>query len=203
MAIPKIQRRNQFRTITVSAFPIPGVLPSEVLTPLLPEIDDVQGDACRPATSWRSAASTRSRVKGFGELASSWPCSVALIYLALVIQFDNAIKPLHRLRRHPLRHGRGARGPRRAWASRSASWPSSGVASLVGVIVSHVIVLFDFIEEAHHEGVPLREALLDAGIVRLRPVHDHRRRDRARARARSPCTAGRCGSRSATRRSAG
>jgi len=38
------------------------------------------------------------------------------------------------------------------------------------VIVSHVIVLFDFIEEAHHRGEPLREALLDAGIVRLRPV---------------------------------
>jgi multidrug efflux pump subunit AcrB len=44
-----------------------------------------------------------------------------------------------------------------------------GVASLVGVIVSHVIVLFDFIEEVHHAGEPLREALLD-GIVRLRPV---------------------------------
>jgi multidrug efflux pump subunit AcrB len=45
-----------------------------------------------------------------------------------------------------------------------------GVASLVGVIVSHVIVLFDFIEEAHEAGEPLREALLDAGILRLRPV---------------------------------
>ena len=42
--------------------------------------------------------------------------------------------------------------------------------SLVGVIVSHVVVLFDFIEEAHERGEPLREALLDAGIVRLRPV---------------------------------
>ena len=45
-----------------------------------------------------------------------------------------------------------------------------GIASLIGVIVSHVIVLFDFIEEMHEEGEPLREALLDAGIVRLRPV---------------------------------
>jgi multidrug efflux pump subunit AcrB len=45
-----------------------------------------------------------------------------------------------------------------------------GMVSLVGVIVSHVIVLFDFIEEAHAEGEPLREALLDAGILRLRPV---------------------------------
>src|SRR5678816_1583721 len=40
----------------------------------------------------------------------------------------------------------------------------------VGVIVSHIIVLFDFIEEKHAEGAPLVEALLDAGIMRLRPV---------------------------------
>lgn len=45
-----------------------------------------------------------------------------------------------------------------------------GVASLVGVIVSHVIVLFDFIEVKHHEGEPFEEAVIDAGIIRLRPV---------------------------------
>ena len=31
-------------------------------------------------------------------------------------------------------------------------------------------MLFDFIEEKHAEGAPLVEALLDAGIMRLRPV---------------------------------
>jgi multidrug efflux pump subunit AcrB len=45
-----------------------------------------------------------------------------------------------------------------------------GCISLIGVIVSHVIVLFDFIEEKHAEGEPMRQALLDAGIIRLRPV---------------------------------
>src|SRR4029079_8878520 len=45
-----------------------------------------------------------------------------------------------------------------------------GGISLIGVIVSHVIVLFDFIEERHHEGDSLRDALIDAGILRLRPV---------------------------------
>src|SRR5262245_40452472 len=44
-----------------------------------------------------------------------------------------------------------------------------GIASLIGVIVSHVIVLFDFVEEKREHGAPLREALLDAGIARLRP----------------------------------
>jgi multidrug efflux pump subunit AcrB len=45
-----------------------------------------------------------------------------------------------------------------------------GVISLMGVIVSHIIVLFDFIEEMHERGEPMREALLDAGLMRLRPV---------------------------------
>jgi multidrug efflux pump subunit AcrB len=45
-----------------------------------------------------------------------------------------------------------------------------GVASLIGIIVSHIIVLFDFIEEAHEKGEPLEQALIDAGVQRLRPV---------------------------------
>jgi len=45
-----------------------------------------------------------------------------------------------------------------------------GIASLIGVIVSHVIVLFDFIEEMHEKGEPLERALPDAGIQRIRPV---------------------------------
>jgi multidrug efflux pump subunit AcrB len=31
-------------------------------------------------------------------------------------------------------------------------------------------VLFDFVEEAHERGEPLEDSLIDAGIVRLRPV---------------------------------
>jgi multidrug efflux pump subunit AcrB len=45
-----------------------------------------------------------------------------------------------------------------------------GIISLIGIIVSHVIVLFDFIEERHAEGDTLRDALIAAGILRVRPV---------------------------------
>jgi multidrug efflux pump len=45
-----------------------------------------------------------------------------------------------------------------------------GITSLIGVIVSHVIVLFDFIEEQHERGAPLKDALIEAGIRRIRPV---------------------------------
>jgi len=42
--------------------------------------------------------------------------------------------------------------------------------SLIDVIVSHVIVLFDFIEERRVQGSQLREVLIDAGILCIRPV---------------------------------
>ena len=45
-----------------------------------------------------------------------------------------------------------------------------GIVSLIGVVVSHIIVLFEFIEERREEGEELKLALIDAGILRLRPV---------------------------------
>jgi multidrug efflux pump subunit AcrB len=45
-----------------------------------------------------------------------------------------------------------------------------GIASLVGVIVSHSIVMFDFIEERHAAGDDFENAVIDAGILRLRAV---------------------------------
>jgi multidrug efflux pump subunit AcrB len=92
-----------------------------------------------------------------------------MIYLALVFQFRHAIKPLVVFAAIPY----GVVGSIAAlWLMRTpfGFMAFLGVASLVGVIVSHIIVLFDFIEERHEEGEPLIEALLDAGIMRLRPV---------------------------------
>lgn len=50
-----------------------------------------------------------------------------------------------------------------------------GITSLIGVIVSHAIVLVDFIEEQHELGAPLREALIVPVVrgVRLRPEGRH------------------------------
>jgi len=98
----------------------------------------------------------------------SWP-SVGLIYLALVFQFRHAVKPLIVFSAIPF----GVMGALVSLALMGAPFGFMaflGVASLIGVIVSHVIVLFDYIEEAHHRGESLRDSLLDAGIARLRPV---------------------------------
>jgi multidrug efflux pump subunit AcrB len=95
--------------------------------------------------------------------------SIGMIFLALVVQFRNAVKPLIVFAAIP--YGMvGALAALRVMHASFGFMAFLGIASLVGVIVSHIIVLFDFIEEKHEEGEPLVEALLDAGIMRLRPV---------------------------------
>ncbi|MCA9739827.1 MAG: efflux RND transporter permease subunit, partial [Gemmatimonadetes bacterium] len=41
---------------------------------------------------------------------------------------------------------------------------------LVGIVVNDSIVKVDFIRQARARGAPLREAILEAGRVRLRPI---------------------------------
>jgi multidrug efflux pump subunit AcrB len=168
MAIPRIIRRNQFRTITVSAFPEPGVLPSEVLSVAMPQVEAFR-QRLPLGYSLEIAGEYDEQQKEFKELAVVMAISVIMIYLALVIQFRSAVKPLLVFGAIP--YGMvGAVAALAVMGQPFGFMAFLGLASLVGVIVSHVIVLFDFIEDAHERGEPLREALLDAGIVRLRPV---------------------------------
>jgi HAE1 family hydrophobic/amphiphilic exporter-1 len=45
-----------------------------------------------------------------------------------------------------------------------------GVILLMGIVAKNAILLIDFAKWSHEEGMPLREALIHAGGVRLRPI---------------------------------
>ncbi|MBN2343446.1 MAG: efflux RND transporter permease subunit [Deltaproteobacteria bacterium] len=45
-----------------------------------------------------------------------------------------------------------------------------GIISLAGVVVNNAIVLIDYTDQLKKQGLPLKEALLRAGVVRFRPV---------------------------------
>jgi multidrug efflux pump subunit AcrB len=163
-----IRRRNQFRTITVSAWPQEGALPSEVMAAARPALESIA--ASLPAGHKLEIGGEEEKQKdGFTKLSVVLATSVVAIFLALTFQFKNAIKPFIVFAAVPF----GAVGAFAALLIMGAPFGFMaflGVISLVGVIVSHIIVLFDFIEEKHAEGAPFVDAVLEAGIMRLRPV---------------------------------
>jgi multidrug efflux pump subunit AcrB len=168
MRSEKLRRRNQFRTITVSVIPGSGTLASEIMTSARYQLQAIKA-SLPPGYSLEIGGEEEEQVKGFGQLALVMLISVLAIFLALVFQFKNAVKPFIVFAAVPY----GMVGALLALWIMGAPFGFMaflGVVSLVGVIVSHIIVLFDFIEEKHSEGAPLIDALLEAGIMRLRPV---------------------------------
>jgi multidrug efflux pump subunit AcrB len=164
----RIVRLEQFRTINVRSFPIAGHISSEVLKPAMQRLHALEA-TLPPGYKIQIGGEYDKTKHGFRNLAMVMVISVAAVFLALVFQFKNAMKPVLVL----------AAAPYGMIGAFAALWIMGepfgfmaflGVASLVGVIVSHSIVLFDFIEERRIAGDDFELALIDAGILRLRPV---------------------------------
>lgn len=168
MQTSKMRARNQFRTITVSTMPKDGAMASEIMNAARKQLSELK-DSLPPGYKLEIGGEEEEQVKGFVNLTIVLVISVTAIFLALVFQFKNTIKPFIVFAAVPY----GAVGALLGlWVMNTpfGFMAFLGIISLIGVIVSHIIVLFDFIEEKHEEGSPLIEALLDAGIMRLRPV---------------------------------
>jgi multidrug efflux pump subunit AcrB len=168
LVLNKIARRNHERTMTVSCFPADGHLPSEVMTAAGPAIENLRKELV-PGFQLEIGGEQEEQKKGFNNLVVVLVISVICIYVALALQFKSAVKPLIVFATIPF-GAVGALVSLRITSSPFGFMAFLGIISLIGVIVSHVIVLFDFIEERRNEGAELEEALVDAGIQRLRPV---------------------------------
>jgi multidrug efflux pump subunit AcrB len=165
---PKTKRFDQYRTITVQCWPTEGHLPSEVVEAAMPKLKEFQKQL--PAGFiFRFAGEQKEQVSGFGDLTTVLVICVFAIYLALLAQFKHAFKPLIVFAAIPY----GVTGAIISLAIMGQPFGFMaflGIISLIGVIVSHIIVLFEFIEERREAGEDLELALIDAGILRLRPV---------------------------------
>lgn len=176
MVTPKVRRRDHQRCITVRCDAVPGVLPSTVvghLQRMLPGAAafpaDVAPIAFPSGYRWEFGGEKFEQDKGFQSLSVALVVSFAAIYLALVLQFNSATQPLLIYAAVPFGVVGGLIGLL-IFGSTFGFMAFLGVASLAGLIISHVIVLFDFIDEMRHKGEPLRRAVVDAGLARLRPV---------------------------------
>lgn len=164
----RIRRLEQFRTVSVIAYPVAGAIASEVFDAVREPLAEF---AKKLPLGYHMAISGEQghTVKGFHELIKVMGISAAAIFLALVLQFRNAFKPVLVFAAVP--YGMvGSLCALYLMGSPFSYMAFLGIVALIGVIVSHVIVLFDFIDERQEQGEDFIDAVLDAGIIRLRPV---------------------------------
>jgi multidrug efflux pump subunit AcrB len=143
MVTERIRRQEHFRTIGVHAFPQPGVLASEILKKARRQLAQFQKNL-PPGYRMEIGGEQAKQQAGFVNLTTVLIISMVGIYAALLLQFGNAVKPLLVFAAVPY----GVAGALLCLALMGTPFGFMaflGVASLIGVIVSHIIVLFDFI----------------------------------------------------------
>jgi CzcA family heavy metal efflux pump len=107
--------------------------------------------------------------QSFTELLSVLSFACLLVYLLLVIQFRSLLQPLAILVAVPLAIFGVEVG---LYLTKTPLNVSSfmGVILLVGLVVKNGIILLDYTNKLQQSGMPLDDALVRAGTVRLRPI---------------------------------
>jgi multidrug efflux pump subunit AcrB len=105
----------------------------------------------------------------FRDMGAAFLVALLGIYLLVVAQFGSFLLPLVILVPVPLTLIGIVLGH---WLFRAPFTATSmiGFIALAGIIVRNSILLVDFIRRRRAEGAVLREALLDAGAIRFRPI---------------------------------
>jgi hydrophobic/amphiphilic exporter-1 (mainly G- bacteria), HAE1 family len=107
--------------------------------------------------------------RSFRELAFAFALALLLVYMILAAEFESLVHPFTVLLSVPL----GLIGAILAlWLFGAGLNTISliGMVILVGIVDNDAVVKIDLINQLRREGLPLREAILEAGRARLRPI---------------------------------
>jgi HAE1 family hydrophobic/amphiphilic exporter-1 len=111
-----------------------------------------------------------SQAEVFGQIFAALGLAVLLMYLILVVQFGSFVDPFAIMMSLPL----SLIGVMLSLAISGMTiniMSLIGVILLMGIVAKNAILLIDFAKWAREErGVSLRESLIEAGAIRLRPI---------------------------------
>ncbi len=165
----EINRINQRRSITVSADVDEETANAEEI------VRDLKASFLNQQVKENSWLSVRwegqqeQRAESIGSLFTGMAIALVVMYVLLTIQFTSYIQPAIVMGVIPF----GFVGA--IWGHAIMDIPLTlfsmfGLVALTGVVVNDSIVLVDFINVRIRKGVPVQEAILEAGTRRFRPV---------------------------------
>jgi HAE1 family hydrophobic/amphiphilic exporter-1 len=141
-------------------------------------LSDVIGDvtarvektiAFPPGYGLSQGGETRDQVEIFTQMFVAIGVAIMLMYFVLVVQFGSFLEPLSIMLSLPL----SLIGVMLALMATGESlniMSMIGIILLVGIVAKNAILLIDFAKWSEEKGMDRREALIQAGRVRLRPI---------------------------------
>ncbi len=161
----EIRREDQGRVVTVYADVASGGLADAIMA-----IERALGDLEPPFDLRVEVGGENEEMRrSFRDLAFAFGLAVLLVYMILAAQFESFAHPFTILIAVPL----ALVGAILALAITGQGLNTMsliGVVILVGIVVNDAIVKVDFIQQGVARGRNLRDAILEAGKVRLRPI---------------------------------
>ena len=135
--------------------------------------DDVQklvkATVLPPGYSFDVGGQTREQQEAFAGLLGAMGLAVVFIYIVLASQFGSFVQPIAIMASLPL----ALIGVMLALlVSRSTLnvFSMIGLVMLMGLVTKNAILLVDFANHARRGGASVRDALLQAGLTRMRPI---------------------------------
>jgi multidrug efflux pump subunit AcrB len=163
-----LARRNKHPTVTIGARVAPGVLANPVAAGIEPALEDRLA-RLPPGYFIEQGGEQEETVKAQAQQVRAVALAVLLMTLVLAVQYNSLLKALVVLMTVPMALIGVLLG---LWLTGWALgfMASLGVLALGGFVINNAIVLIDFIERATGEGMPLRDAVVRAGRLRMRPI---------------------------------
>ena len=161
----EIRREDQGRVVTLHADVLSGGLARAI-----DEVEEgVAGVPVPGGFRVEVGGENEEMQRSFRNLGFAFALALILVYMILAAQFESFVHPFTILGAVPL----ALVGAILAlWLAGEGLNTLSliGMVILVGIVVNDSIVKVDFIKQARERGLRAREAILEAGRVRLRPI---------------------------------
>ena len=161
--IDREQRRKQAK---IGIDLAPGYALGDVTAQVQQAVEGVE----MPATfEWGFAGDVEMMRESAAAMGLAMILAVAFIYIVLASQFESFLQPLIIMLSLPLALV-GALLLLLVTGKNLGMPAMIGVVMLMGLVTKNAILLVDYTNQLRREGLPLKDALLTAGPVRLRPI---------------------------------
>ena len=150
---------------------VEGNIAGRSLSEINKELDGkTAGIVMPPGVTKTQGGQVKQQNETFSNVFIALGVAVALMYLILVVQFGSFLDPIAILISLPLSLI-GVMGALAITGNTINIMSLIGVILLCGIVAKNAILLIDFAKWARERnGLPLREALIEAGAIRLRPI---------------------------------